>query len=117
AETLYRKIHERKMSATADEQSMARRGLALALVKQAQPAKITEALSLVNLALDDKGLVADIKIAEAQEERLSQAKVLGSLAHYRARGKAIALLEGLQASNALSVDDQFLLARLLSLQR
>src|SRR5260370_10235392 len=104
------------MAATDEEVAAGRRGLALALVKQNRPQKSTEALRLVGLALDERGMLLDGKIADALDEQLIQAKVLGSLHHHRLRGKAIALLEALQPKNALSADDQFFLARLLPQQ-
>jgi tetratricopeptide (TPR) repeat protein len=116
AETLYRRLVERKMAATDEEVAAGRRGLALALVKQNRPQKTTEALRLVGLVLDERGMLPDGKIADALDEQLIQAKVLGSLNHHRLRGKAIALLEALQPKNALSADDQFFLARLLAQQ-
>jgi predicted Zn-dependent protease len=116
AEMLYRKVAERKIAATDDDVTAARRGLALALVKQNRPQKATEALQLVGIVLDDKGMLPDGKIAEGIDEQLIQAKVLGSLNHHKLRGKAITLLESLQQKNALAADDQFFLARLLMQQ-
>jgi cellulose synthase operon protein C len=116
AEVLYRKIAEQRMPAAYEDITAARRGLALALVKQNLPKKSTEALLLVGLTLDDKGLAPDGKIADAYDEQLIQAKVLGTLNHHKLRGKAIALMEALQQKNALPADDQFLLARLLATQ-
>jgi Tfp pilus assembly protein PilF len=116
AETLYRKLAERKMPATEEEATAGRHGLALALVKQNQPQKSAEALQLVGLALNDRGMLADGKMAEEPDEQLIQAKVLGSLNHHQLRRKAIALLEALQPRSALSADDQFFLARLLAEQ-
>ena len=113
AEMLYRTVYERKTSATAEDMTAARRGLALAIVKQNQPRRNAEALQLVGISLDDKGLVPDSKLAEALDERRIQAKVLGSLNHQRLRGKAIELLEVMQQKNALDAEDQYFLARLL----
>lgn len=115
AEWLYRQIVE-KLPAGDGEKTSARRNLALALVKQNNPRKHAEALQLVGLTLDDKGLLPDGKIAESFDEQLFQAKVLGSLNHQKLRGKAIAILEGLQQKNMLQADDQFFLARLHALQ-
>lgn len=116
AESYYRKIHERQIKASDEEAALARSGLALALVKQAQMAKTTEALQLVGLTLDAKGQVPDAKLSDHPAERLLQAKVLGSIPHHRLRGKAITLLETIHQKNALSGDDQFFLARLLMQQ-
>ncbi len=113
AETFYRKINDRALPAGDDDVRAARRGLALALVKQLQPEKKTEALALVGLSLDEQGVMPDAKITQAPDELLLQAKVLGSLNHHAMRGKAIALLESLQQTNALTAEDQFLLAQLL----
>ena len=113
AEALYRKVHERKFFASDDEFKFARRGLALSLARQQRPAKTAEALKLVGLSVDDKGLLIDTKFAEAFDESLLQAKVLGSFNHHRLREKAIALLETLHQKNLLNADDRFFLARLL----
>src|SRR5205085_1101962 len=93
AEALYRKIVEKQVITSDDDITAARRGLAVALVKQGHPQKMAQALHFVGLTLDEKGLVPDAKIAEAIDEQLVQAKVLGSLNHHRLRGKAITLLE------------------------
>jgi tetratricopeptide (TPR) repeat protein len=116
AEALYRSIFEQKIAGSGDDVNAARHGLALALVKQNRPRKATEALQLVGLTLDDKGMLPDGKIAEEIDEQRIQAKVLGSLNHHKLRLKAIAILESLQLKNALPANDQFLLARLLAQQ-
>jgi tetratricopeptide (TPR) repeat protein len=113
AEVLYRKMVEKQIPVSAEDASAARRGLVMALVKQEHPLKAAEALQLVGLTLDDKGLLPDGKIAETADEQLLQAKVLGSLNHHRLRGQAIKLIEGLQPRNTLAVEDRFFLARLL----
>ncbi len=112
AEFLYRQVFERKVDVSEEDVSAARRGLALALVKQNRPHQAAEALRLVNLTLDDKGLLPEGKIADGLDEQLLQAKVLGSLNHHRLRAKAIIVLEALLQKNALAADDQFFLARL-----
>ena len=116
AEALYRVIHERKVLANEQDATAARRGLALALVRQNQPRKVAQALELVGLRSDENGIVPDHVIAETAEEQLIQAKVLGSVNHHRLRARAIALLDTLQQRNALTADDQFFLARLWMLQ-
>jgi len=116
AEPRFRVILEGKLNPSEEDLAAARRGLTLALVKQNRPIKTAEALSLAGLTLDEKGLVADGKIAEAPDEQLLQAKVLGSLNHHRLRGKAIAILEGLLQKNTLRAEDQFYLARLQAQQ-
>ena len=68
---------------------------------------------LVGLTLDERGMIPDGKIADAFDEQLIQAKVLGTLNHHKLRAKAITLLEALQHRNALVADDQFFLARLM----
>lgn len=116
AETLYRKIVARQTAPSDDDVAAARRGLALALAKQNRPHKTVESLQLVGLALDEKGMLLDGKLAEPLDELLLQAKVLGSLNHHKLRSKAISILETLQQKNALNADDQFFLARLLAQQ-
>lgn len=116
AEQLYRHIYEKIPLLTEEEKATARRGLALALVKQNRPLKAPEAIRLVGLTLDDRGLLVEGKIAEAFDEQLVQAKVLGSLNHHKLRLKAITLLEGLQQKNLLQADDQYFLAWLLAKQ-
>lgn len=113
AEKLYRKLAERRIRASEDDVNAARRGLALALVRQNRPAKTTEALQIVGLAVDDNGLAPNTKFADAQDEHLLQGKLLGTIAHHRLRGAAITQLDTLQKKNALPPEDQFLLARLL----
>ena len=112
AETLYRQVMERKLPANDQDVTAARRGLAHVLTGFHQPPKTKEALELVGLSYDEKGLVPDNAIAEARAEQIAQAKVLGSLNHHRLRGKAIAILEALQQRNALQAEDQFFLVRL-----
>lgn len=114
AEAFYRKIVAKEVPASDGEVTAARRNLALALVKQNLAGKTAEALQLVGLALDERGLLPDGKIADSLDEQLMQAKVLGSLNHHKLRLKAITLLEGLQQKSALQPDDQFFLARLLT---
>jgi tetratricopeptide (TPR) repeat protein len=116
AESLYRAVVERKNSVHDEESNVSRRGLALALVKQNRPAKTAEALRLAGLALDNKGLLIESKLAATPEEQLLQAKVLGSLNHHRLRGKAIDILESLLQKNHLRPDDQFYLTRLQAQQ-
>jgi tetratricopeptide (TPR) repeat protein len=113
AEMLYRKIVQKQIPVSAADEIAARRGLVMALVKQDHPLKAFEALQLVGLTLDDKGLLPDGKIADTTDEQLLQAKVLGSLNHHRLRGQAIKLMEALQPRNALPTEDRFFLARLL----
>ena len=112
AEPLYRQVMERKLPATEQDLTAARRGLAYVLAKQNQPLKTKEALELVGLSYDEKGAIPDGTIAEMADEQLIQAKVLGSLNHHRLRGKAIALLETMQQKNVLATEDQFFLARI-----
>ena len=112
AEMLYRKLAEGRLPAGAEEVTAARRGLALALAKINRPAQVAEALQLVALTRDENGNVPDDKIAEDLDEQLVQAKVLGSIKHYRLQGKAITMLEALHKKNVLLAEDQFLLARL-----
>jgi tetratricopeptide (TPR) repeat protein len=116
AEPLYRKIYERQVPASDSEIRDARRGLALALVRQQDPRKAGEALQLVGLSLDERGMIPDGKFAESFDEQLIQAKVLGSLNHHKLRLKAASLLEDLKQKNALHPDDQYFLARLLARQ-
>src|SRR5262249_24744665 len=96
AEMLYRNVIRSKRPISDEQATAARRGLALALVKQNHPEKSTEALALVGLKLDEKGMLPDSKIADAYDEQLIQAKVLGTINHHKLRAKAIALLEALQ---------------------
>lgn len=112
AEALFRKLSERQQSDA--DLTAARRGLALSLVKQRRPPKTAEALRLVGLTLDARGLVADNRLASDPIERLLQAKVLGSMNHHALRGKAIAVLESIHQKAPLVPDDQFFLARLLA---
>jgi tetratricopeptide (TPR) repeat protein len=114
AEALYRKICERQVPASDQDVAAARRSLALTLARQNPALKSAEALRLVGLALDDKGLLPDGKIAEALEDQLLQAKVLGTLNHHRLRGKAIALMEAMHQKGVLSAEDQYFLARMLA---
>jgi predicted Zn-dependent protease len=116
AEKLYRKVAERQIPGSDEDVTAARRGLALALVRQNQPLKSAEALKAVGLTLDEKGLVPDSKIADAFDEKLIQAKVMGSIDHLKLRAKAVTMLEALQQRNALQADDLFFLARLLGEQ-
>ncbi|HZZ81464.1 MAG TPA: hypothetical protein VFE62_23380, partial [Gemmataceae bacterium] len=113
AEMLYRRIVQKEIPASDAEVAAARRGLAMALVGQQDYRKSTEALKLVGLSLDDKGLLVDNKLSESDDEQLLQAKVLGSLNHHKQRGVAITALEGLKQKNLLPIEDRFFLARLL----
>jgi cellulose synthase operon protein C len=117
AEALYRKMVEKQIPVTAEDVTAARRGLAMALVKQDHRLKSVEALQLVGLTLDDRGLLPDGKIADSPDEQLLQAKVLGSLNHHKLRGQAIQIMESLQPRNVLSSDDRFFLARRLVEQK
>ncbi len=101
------------MPVSPEDVAAARRGLTMALVKQEHPLKAAEALQLVGLTLDERGLMPDGKIADAADEQLLQAKVLGSLNHHKLRGQAIQIMEALQPKNALPIEDRFFLARLL----
>ena len=85
AEALYRKAYESRFQVTEAEFNAARRGLALALARQPRPDKTAEALKLVALNLDEKGLLKDTKFADAPEESLLQAKVLGAQSSKAAR--------------------------------
>jgi cellulose synthase operon protein C len=113
AEALYRRMVEKQIPVSAEDVNAARRGLVMALVKQDHPLKAAEALHLVGLTLDDKGLLPDGKFSETPDEQLLQAKVLGSLNHHRLRGQAIKVMEALQPRIVLATEDRFLLARLL----
>ncbi len=112
AEALYRKIVQKEIPASAEDVAAARGGLVMALVKQEHPLKAAEALQMVGLTLDDRGLLPDGKIADAPDEQLLQARVLGALNHHKLRGQAIQLMEALQPRNALAIEDRFFLARL-----
>lgn len=113
AEPLYRKLVDKQIPVSGEDWAACRRGLALALVKQETPAKTAEALAMVGLTLDERGLLADGKITDSPDEQLLQAKVLGSLNHHKLRGQAIAMMEALQPRGILTPEDCFLLARLL----
>ncbi len=112
AEMLFRKLHEKKVAAKEDEAKAARHGLALALIRQNQPAKRVEALKLAGFTIDANGLPGDGAPPDLREEQLLQAKVLGSIAHYQMREKSIAMLETLQRVSPLNDEERFLLARL-----
>ena len=116
AEPHCRAVLDQKSDASPQDHAMARRSLAMALVKQNRPAKTTEALQLVGLTIDEKGMLSDAKFAESADDQLMQARVLGSLNHHGLRSKAISVLERLAPTGLLNADDQYMLARLLSQQ-
>jgi predicted Zn-dependent protease len=117
AEALYRLVLDGKLGPAEDEVPLARRGLALALARGANPQRVAEALQLVGLALDAAGNLDPASVAANAETRLLQARVLSALPSHALRGQAIKLFEAFHQKQALAIDDQIQLAQLLHMDR
>jgi tetratricopeptide (TPR) repeat protein len=114
AEPLLRRIIDKKVSATEDDVAWAQLGLAVALATRGDHPSFVEALSLVGLKRDDAGRLTEEKGAgeDTIERRRAQAHVLATRASRTLRGKAIELLEGLDARQGLPPGDRLLLSQL-----
>jgi tetratricopeptide (TPR) repeat protein len=115
AEGLLRLIVDGKVKSTESDVAWARRRLALVLAASREPRQLLEALRLVGLVVDASGKVVPAGAASATlavEEQRARAQVLATQARKAFRDPAISLLEDLGKRQALTTDDQFLLARL-----
>jgi tetratricopeptide (TPR) repeat protein len=115
AQTLLRRILDRKDQTSDGDRAWARRQLAMLLANRGE---CRQALALVGLSFDQKGQVlANQPPGEAEmvEELRTRAQVLAVFNSRSARAKAIASLEELARRQALSPEDQFLLAQLLEM--
>jgi tetratricopeptide (TPR) repeat protein len=113
AEPLLRRLVERKVPAAEDDVTWARLGLAVALATHGDHASFVEALGLVGLRLQDgtpaeTGSAGEITI----ELRRARAHVLASRPGRALGGKAIQMLEELDAQQGLFPGDRLLLAQL-----
>ena len=115
AESVYRKLLEGDLRPGDADVLAARRGLALALARVGSPRAVPEALRLVGLALDASERLDASTLAAAPDSRLAQARVLAALPNHALRAKAIEVLDAMQEKQALPVEDQYQLARLLHL--
>jgi tetratricopeptide (TPR) repeat protein len=115
AQTLLRRILDRKDQTSDGDRAWARRQLAMLLANRGE---CRQALALVGLSFDQKGQVlANQPPGEAEmvEELRTRAEVLAVFNSRSARAKAIASLEELARRQALSPEDQILLAQLLEM--
>jgi tetratricopeptide (TPR) repeat protein len=115
AEPLLKKVVAGAVEASSGDVEWARRGLAIVLAASTDYGRFREALGLVGLKLDERGrLVRDAALerADSTEAKRAKARVLATQAQRQFRLRAIELLEELARSQALSPDDQFILALL-----
>ncbi|HEX5269255.1 MAG TPA: tetratricopeptide repeat protein, partial [Gemmataceae bacterium] len=113
AEPLLRRIIDRQVQATDDDVAWAKLGLAVVLATRGDHAGFLDALTLVGMKLDGGRAVEDGQGGEDTiERRRARAHVLATRPGRALRGKAIGLLEELDAQQGLHPGDRFLLAQL-----
>jgi tetratricopeptide (TPR) repeat protein len=115
AQPLLQQIVDRKFDATNDDVSWAKSGLALVLVLGQDYQNLPQALALVGLHVEKNGdlVETDEGARDNTVEGLrARARVLSMQTRPQARAKATAILEDLDRRQALSLDDQFILAQL-----
>jgi tetratricopeptide (TPR) repeat protein len=115
AQPLLQQIVERKLEVTNDDVTWAKSGLALALVLNHDYQNLPQALALVGLRVEKNGDLVETE--EGARDRTveglrARARVLSMQTRTQARAKAVGILEDLNRRQALSLDDQFLLAQL-----
>jgi tetratricopeptide (TPR) repeat protein len=114
AEPLLRQILQRKIKVSDSDVAWARRSLALFLATAVDFSRYRDALALVGVALDEKGNLTSktLDSEETLEDVAVRAKVLAAHHVRSCRDRALALFEDLQKRQALTPDDQFVLAQL-----
>jgi tetratricopeptide (TPR) repeat protein len=115
AQPLLQQIVDRKVEVTEDDVTWAKSGLALVLVLGRDYQKLPQALALVGLRVESNGDF--VETSEGARNRTvealrARARLLAMQTRTQARTKAVAILEDLNRRQALSQDDQFLLAQL-----
>ncbi len=113
AEPLLRRIIDRKVQATDDDVAWAKLGLAVVLATRGDYAGFVEGAALVGLKVDGGRPVEDGPAGEDSiERRRARAHVLAARPGRALHGKAVELLESLDAQQGLQPGDRFLLAQL-----
>jgi tetratricopeptide (TPR) repeat protein len=113
AEPLLGRVAEGKVKASPEDVAWARRGLAIVLANGTDYRRFRKALELVGLQLDSSGqLVRESARDESTDTVRTKARVLATQGQQQFRRRAIELLEGLAAAQALTPDDQYVLALL-----
>jgi Tfp pilus assembly protein PilF len=113
AEPLLRKLVSREVKATPADVLWAQRSLATVLASGTDYQCFQDALKLVGLALDENGqLRRETARDDSTESQRAKARVLATQTQRQFRLRAIELLENLARSQALTPDDQFILALL-----
>jgi tetratricopeptide (TPR) repeat protein len=115
AEAHLRDILARKTPVADADAAWARRALALTLASAADHKRFREALELVGLSLDDKGLPVEPPAPPGGwplEEQVTRARVLATQPRRALRARAVALLEEIHKRASLPPDEQMLLAQL-----
>jgi tetratricopeptide (TPR) repeat protein len=119
ARSLLKQIVDRKVNASESDIAWAKSGLALAAVAGDSYSGLAEAAKLVGLRVDANGELVDDKNA-AQDNTIeglrARARLLATQTRRAPRTRAVEILEDLNRRQALSPDDQFLLAQLHAAQ-
>jgi len=115
ARPLLEQIVDRKVDATDYDVTWAKSGLAMVLVLNQDFQKLPQALALVGLRVQANGDFVETEEGardRSVESVRARARLLAMQTRTQARAKAVAMLEDLNRRQALSLDDQFLLAQL-----
>jgi tetratricopeptide (TPR) repeat protein len=98
-----------KGTTSGDDANWARRQLALILAHQSE---YREALTLLGLSFDKQGNIKELTPASSPDDIRMRIRILALLDSRSSREFAISRLDDLSRKQALSAEDQFLLARL-----
>lgn len=114
SEPLLRKLIDRKVPAAPADVGWARRGLALQLASSGDHRRYADALALVGIQVNAKGveLAAGHATDDAFDELRAQVRVLAKPNRSVYRRLAVSLLEDLGKRQKLPDDEQFLLAQM-----
>jgi len=115
ARPLLEQIVDRKVDGADYDVTWAKSGLAMVLMLNQDYQKLPQALSLVGLRVEANGdfVETDEGARDRSVESVrARARLLAMQTRTQARAKAVAMLEDLNRRQALSLDDQFLLAQL-----